>query len=107
MEQATKYENEIQICLDHLNVDFMPLHDVYRAIFGFEKLVPTENEFSQTLDLIRILLTTEDVIFANKIGFDFSNQSISNIISFLTDKWKSGKYDEINYGVWLDKNNST
>ena len=103
MEQFNKFENEIRDCLNHLNVDFMPLHDIYRTIFGFEKLIPTEDEFSQTIELVRILLKNEDVFCTNEIGMNLKDKSVSEIISFLNDKWKEGKYDEINYGFWLDK----
>lgn len=103
MEKFIKFENETRICLEQLDIDFMPLHDVFRTIFGFEKLVPTENEFFQTIELVEILIANEDVICTNEIGLNFTNKSVSEIISFLTEKWKAGKYDEINYSVWFDK----
>jgi hypothetical protein len=32
-------------CLEHLNIDYMPLHDIVREFSGFEKLTPNEGEF--------------------------------------------------------------
>jgi hypothetical protein len=102
----SKFENAYRECLNQVNIDFMPFHDIYRTIFGYDKLYPTEIEFYETIELFELLISRDEIFVSNEIGIDFKNKAADDIISFLTLKWKNGGYDEFSFSVWLDVKSS-
>ena len=81
----------------------MPLHDVFRTIYGFYKTIPTEIEFAKTLELVKLLLSENNIICLEGAEMKQTNKSIADLIDFLQAKWNYQEYDEINYGIWFDK----
>jgi hypothetical protein len=86
-----------------MDIDYMPLHDIFRSLYGFNKLNPTQDEFDGTLELMRILLGENNIVCL--VGPDMipTEKSIPELISFLQTKFADQKYEEINYGIWFDK----
>lgn len=97
-----KFENAYEECLSQVNLDFMPFHDIYRSLFGYDKSYPTEMEFYETTELFALLLSRDDIVISKEMGMDFMDKTTDEIISFLTSKWKDGSYNEISYSVWLN-----
>jgi hypothetical protein len=102
--QENKFENELKQCLDQIKVDHLPLNDILRTFSGFDKLTPSDNDFLNTLDLIKILMEGKNVICLEGPEMTQSNKSVTELLNFLKSKWDAGKYDEINYGFWFDEN---
>jgi|WetSurMetagenome_2_1015567.scaffolds.fasta_scaffold388774_1 hypothetical protein len=101
-----RFEAAIIDCLNHIDVDYMPLHDVFRSIAGFDKLVPSNNDFMDTLDLIQILLEEKNVICLEGSSMTPTKKSTSELITFLRSKWDLNGYNEIDYGIWFNKKES-
>ena len=97
------FKKALADCLSHIEIDYLSLNDVYRSISGFSNSIPTEMEFKETLELIKLLLTQNEVICLEGPEMSPTNKSIPDLLHFLHAKWKNQEYDDINYGFWFDK----
>jgi hypothetical protein len=100
----SEFDNILKECQDHINIDFLPLHDVYRTIFGFNRSAPTEKEIPIVLDMISSLLSS-NVICLEGPKMLPTEKSVSDLVSYIKNIWTTGNWDEINYGIWFDKKN--
>ena len=99
-------EKALTDCLNHMDADAMPLHDVFRALFGFN-LSPTDSTFNETLKFVIVLLTSQNIICQEGPEMTPTQKSVPELLSFLQTKWEEGKYNEINYGIWFKKKNES
>jgi hypothetical protein len=90
-------------CLEDLRLDYTPLHDIVRIFSGFEKLLPTEDEFLLALELLEYMINKHNVITYKGPGGPIINQPTTELMQWLKMMWYSGKYNEINYGIWFEK----
>jgi hypothetical protein len=88
-------------CLEHLKIDYMPLHDIVREFSGFEKLTPNEGEFYNVLEFLEFFLKKHNIKYSLGPGGEIINKSNFIFIKWLKNKWKNNEYDEISYGVWF------
>ena len=99
-----EFDDKLNECLDHISIDFLPLHDIYRTLFGFNRSTPTEQEISQVLEMIKQLLE-KNIVCLEGSQMKPTNKSVTEVLDFIKFKWETGKYEEINYGLWFDKQN--
>lgn len=91
-------------CLGHLDVDYLPLHDIVREFTGFDSLQPEENEFFEAMNFLHtFLMRNKDVVYYESLGANKSSKSIDELIQWLKIQWKNKKYEDVNYAVWFDK----
>ena len=100
------FKKALNDCLSHIEIDYLPLNDVYRSISGFNNSTPTEMEFKKTLELVKLLLTQNDVVCVEGPEMRPTCKSIPELLDFLYAKWNNQEYDDINYGFWFDKKQS-
>jgi hypothetical protein len=98
MKSLMEVENN---CIDHLNIDYMPLHDVVREFSGFEKLVPSEEEFYQSMDFLENLIKKHNLKYSFGAGGELIDMPLHEFVLWLKNEWRKNAYDDINYGVWL------
>jgi hypothetical protein len=101
--EKDKFESAINECLNHIKVDYLPLHDIFRALYGFEKLTPNKNEFEDVLRIVEYLLKEKNVVSLEGPNMMSTSKTIPELIDYLTTKRDHNEYDEINYGIWFDK----
>ncbi|HRX23656.1 MAG TPA: hypothetical protein P5512_05905 [Chitinophagales bacterium] len=95
--------NKIEVsCIDNLEIDLMPLHDLIREFSGYDK-PPTEDDFVSAMKFLKYLSNKYDLKYLEGPEMIEINKSASDIIDWLTKNWYSNKYNEINYGIWLKK----
>jgi hypothetical protein len=99
-EQKT-YNKAITDCLTHVESDFISLHDVYRSIYGFEKL-PTNEDINSTVKLMRVLLEKYDFICYEGPEMNPTKLKLNDLINYIQTMWNKGKYDDICYRFWFD-----
>ncbi|MBK9258064.1 MAG: hypothetical protein IPM42_21670 [Saprospiraceae bacterium] len=82
-----QFDKAIDECLSHVQIDFMPFHDVYRALYGFGKPIPTDLEFSETLNLIKVLLEEKNIICLEGMEKP-TNKSTEELFDYLKMSFK-------------------
>ena len=103
----SEFDERLKSCLDQINIDFLPLHDIYRTIFGFNRLTPTNTEIPVILDMISALLLKHNVICLEGPQMKPTDKSVSELLNHIQLMWTLDKYDDINYGIWFDKKDSS
>jgi hypothetical protein len=98
----SEFDDKLKLCLEHINIDFLPLHDLYRTIFGFDRLTPSEQEIPVVLDMV-IALLSNNIICLEGPKMVPTDKCVSDLLTHIKSMWTMGKYDEINYGIWFDK----
>jgi hypothetical protein len=98
-----EFDKKLQLCLDHINIDFLPLNDIFRTLFGFDKLIPTVYDVPEILNIINALLTEYDIVCLEGPQMEPTKKSISDLLTYIKSMCESGQYNEINYGIWFDK----
>jgi hypothetical protein len=98
-----EYEDIEKHCLEHLEIDFMPLNDVVREFSGFDKEYPSENEFMNSLDFISYFIDKHNLRCLVGSEMKPLEKSTSELINWLKEEWTEGNFDNINYGVWFDR----
>ena len=61
METIEANERAIEACISHMEIGWMPLHDLYRERFGFDGGEPTETELRTVLEIAELLMDHHDV----------------------------------------------
>ena len=89
-------------CVAHLDVDFMPLHDLVREFSGFDEH-PTEKEFLMALEFLEYLINSYNLKYLKGPEMIELGIPIKKLIENLKENWSSGRYEEINYTIWLEK----
>ena len=105
MEQFSAFEEQFSAveeqCVEDLQLDFTPLHDIVRIFSGFDKLLPTEKAFLMALEFIGYLIGKYRVVAQNGPDGEPLTQPTTELLQWLKSMWYQGKYDEINYGIWF------
>lgn len=89
-------------CIEQMEDDYMPLHDIVREFSGYGK-PPTEDEFMNSMKFIIYLSNKYSIKFLIGPEMKEINRSLDEIIEWLIEIWLSNKYDEYNYMIWLKK----
>jgi hypothetical protein len=89
-------------CIEHLEVDYMPLHDIVREFSGYDKS-PSETDFISAMKFLDYLTTKHRLRYLEGPTMVESHVPANKMIDWLKKKWNLNKYDEINYKIWLDK----
>lgn len=92
-----------EMCLEDLSLDYVPLHDIVRIFSGFEKLEPSNDEFILALEFLEYMINKYKLISYEGPGGDIITKPTVDLIQWLKFMWYSGKYNEINYGIWFEK----
>lgn len=101
MEEWNKPEI-IDECLGQIEEIVTPFHDVFRSIYGFNKMIPSMHELKQTHALISYLVLNKKVLVI--FGPEMQPSAYSN----KDDLKRIGKiilieeYEKYSYGIWLD-----
>lgn len=98
-----KYNEIEDICINQMDVDYMPLHDVVRE-FTTNNKRPTRDEFELALDFLQKFLENNavKVLYGKEMNYRGGDNSIE-IIQWLKELWNKEDYDDFNYAVWFDK----
>lgn len=97
MEQFRAFEEQ---CVEDLQLDFTPLHDIVRIFSGFDK-PPTEEQFLVALEFLGYMIGKYGVLAQEGPGGPLLTQPTAELLQWLKTMWYKGKYDEINYGIWF------
>lgn len=92
-------------CIEQLESDYMPLHDIVREFSGYDR-IPTMNEFLNSLKFINHLAEKYNIKFLQGPEMKEINKSTIEIIEWLKESWHSNKYEDVNYMIWLKKNDN-
>ena len=99
-----KFKKQEQEFLWGIEEDYIPLHDMVRSFIGYNKLLPTEEEYLLTLEFIDYLMDK----YKDKLEYSFgpgdviTDKTPEDLIEWLKEMWYADKYKEIHYGVWFD-----
>jgi hypothetical protein len=96
------YEKMESNCLEQMEGDYMPLHDLVREFSGYDQS-PTESEFMNSLKFIDYLSKKYRIKILQGPEMKEINKPTNKMIEWLKECWYSNKYDEINYMIWLKK----
>ena len=88
--------------LEDLEIDYVPLNDLVREFSGFDH-PPSEDDFINTLKFLSHVLDAYNVRCLKGPEMKEINKTTQEIIDFLTKKWYSGQYNQIDYGIWFEK----
>lgn len=89
-------------CVEELSTDFVPLNDLVREFSGYEKILPSENEFSEAILYLEFLIKKYKLICYEGPGGRIINKPTEELIKFLTKKWQLDQYEQINYSIWFE-----
>jgi hypothetical protein len=92
----------INECMNHMEVDYLPLHDIFRSFYGFWEREPDKTEFSTVLEAVNELLTNRNVICLIGKDMVLYSKPTSELLDYLRTEFAKGNYQGINYGVWFD-----
>lgn len=90
----------IQICLNDIVQDNIPLHDIVREFSGFDSN-PKTSDLEKAIVVVNHLVKEYGVRVLFGRNLEELNVPIEEIKRMILDYWKSDRYDEINYGLWL------
>lgn len=92
----------VEDCLGHIEEDFMPFHDVFRSIYGFNKLKPNPAELTETLELITFLVNEKNVIPIFGPEMKPSGNSTKSDLNQIKEIIRNEEYENYDYGIWFD-----
>lgn len=92
----------IEECLNHVNVDYLPFHDVYRSIYGFKNATPSSEEIENTFKLFSFLVKEKGLVPILGPEMKTSNKDVEDVLHSIEEVIKSLDYEYYNYGIWLD-----
>lgn len=101
-QEVNDIDKAHQQILEDLNVDFVPLHDIYRTLYGFDRLVPTPEQFHSTIELLNRIIDDNNVVCLEGPPMTPSEKTQKELSRHLSEQFESGKYDDINYAYWID-----
>lgn len=92
----------IDECLSQIETDFMPFHDAFRSIYGFNILKPNNRQLHNTFELISFLMKDKDIIAV--FGPEMKPSGNSNEIDLerIKKTFENQPYDNNNYVIWFD-----
>lgn len=88
--------------LEDLNEDFLPFHDIYRTLYGFDRLIPTPEQFHSTIKLFNKIIDDKNVVCLEGPSLTPTAKSQKELSRHLNEQFENGKYDHINYAFWID-----
>lgn len=89
-------------CMEHMEIDYMPLNDIVRECSGFSHL-PTEDEFLTALLYLKCMIKKYNLKVLEGSEMRISEKKINELINWLKQKWYLGQYEDINYSIWFEK----
>lgn len=89
-------------CVEHIEVDYMPLNDIVREFSGFEEY-PKEQEFLEALEFLKYLIKKYRLKSLEGPEMTSIDKSPEELVDWLKEKWFSNQYDDISYKIWFDK----
>ena len=92
---------EIEECINHMQIDFAPLHDIFRTITNNFSDNPKTREFIKTLEVLDILLTKNSVYCLEGPKMILTKKSKNELLHHLEQEYLNGRYEEINYAFWF------
>jgi hypothetical protein len=98
----TYFIERLNECMRHLEVDYLPLHDIFRSLFGMWKDEPDKSEFATVLKAVDELLTSRNVVCLIGKDMVLFSRPTSELLDYLRTEFDKGNYQDINYGVWFD-----
>lgn len=98
---TAEYKKIEEQCIEHLGIDYLPLNDIVREFSGFDKTLPSENEFLSALEFIEYFIDKYSLKCLQGPEMREVEKSTEELINWLRDKWYSNAYDEVSYGIWF------
>ena len=92
----------IDDCISQIETDFMPLHDVFRSLYGSNFRVPDQTQLNDTFELISFLLLNKSVITVFGPEMKPSGNTCEIDLKIIKETINSKPYEEYNYGIWFD-----
>ena len=92
----------IENCLNHIEEDYLSFHDVFRNIYGFNKLKPNYTELKVTIELITFLVNERNVIPIFGPEMKPSGNSTKSDLNKIQDVIRNEDYENYDYGIWFD-----
>jgi hypothetical protein len=99
MVKFVDFEKE---CIEHMDIDYMPLNDIVRAVSGFYHR-PTEDEFLTALTYLIRLIEKHHLKVIEGPEMKVTEKKIEDLLDWIKQKWYLGQFDDINYGIWFEK----
>ncbi|NVK04417.1 MAG: hypothetical protein HWD92_06315 [Flavobacteriia bacterium] len=102
-EHSSNFINQSTIdeCLAHVEEDYLPFNDVYRAIYGYDKTQPSKTEIENTFQLFSYLVREEGLVPVFGTELKPSGRTVEEDLEYIHKKLMDKKYEDYNYGVWL------
>lgn len=85
-------------CLSQIETDFLPFHDIFRSLYGFNCSMPDQQQFDNTLALFQTLVNKHNF----KIARGLENYiSLNEAIGSIREAYENKQYEAISYGIWI------
>jgi len=98
----SEYKNIESNCIEQMELDYMPLHDIVREFSGYDQF-PTENEYMSALNFIAFLANKYNIKFIQGPEMKEIKKSTNEVLESLKESWQSNNYNQVNYLIWLKK----
>jgi hypothetical protein len=102
MEKHIEIANRL---IEDLSLDYVPLHDIIREFSGFEKSIPTESDFLDSIDLLEYLFANYNIKYYEGPGTKKNTLTAKQLLEYLKKEWYAGNYKLINYSIWFEIGN--
>lgn len=90
-------------CLADMEGDYMPLHNLIREFSGFDKLEPSNEEFSNALMFLKKFASKYHLKFYSGPGVVSIEKSVDELIDWIKQEKQKNGYKPLSYGIWFGK----
>lgn len=99
-----EYKKIEEICINHMSLDYMPLHDIVRE-FTRENQRPSETIFFEAMGFLERFLSKNNVKYMEGPEMKTIQLNSLEFISLLKRYWREDSYDNFNYKFWFEIEN--
>ena len=89
--------------LSDLEIDYISLNDIVRFFSGFDKL-PDDTDFNNAIRVLDSMITKHNLKYLEGPNMTEIKLEKTEFLHWLKSVWDNGKFNEINYCIWFDKN---